>query len=78
MLAEYNSRPENVYGQSMRFIVFDSGFKEGIDLFDVKYVHIYEPSMTLADLKQTVGRATRTCGQKGLRFQPGIGWPLYV
>ena len=34
--------------------------------------------MTIADLKQTVGRATRTCGQKGLEFQPGIGWPLFV
>ena len=52
--------------------------KEGIDLFDVKYVHIFEPSMTIADLKQTIGRATRTCGQKGLEFIPNIGWPLYV
>ena len=34
--------------------------------------------MTIADLKQTIGRATRTCGQKGLDFQPGVGWPLYV
>ena len=34
--------------------------------------------MTIADLKQTIGRATRTCGQKGLEFQPNIGWPLYV
>lgn len=34
--------------------------------------------MTIADLKQTVGRATRTCGQKGLEFQDGKGWPLYV
>ena len=34
--------------------------------------------MTIADLKQTIGRATRTCGQKGLDFIPNIGWPLYV
>ena len=36
----YNKRPDNVYGEDMRFIILDSGFKEGIDLFDVKYVHI--------------------------------------
>ena len=34
--------------------------------------------MTIADLKQTIGRATRTCGQKGLEFQDNVGWPLYV
>ena len=78
LLKLFNSRPDNIYGKKLRFIIFDSGFKEGIDLFDVKYVHIFEPSMTIADLKQTVGRATRTCGQKGLDFQDGVGWPLYV
>ena len=78
LLNLYNSRPDNIYGKKLRFIIFDSGFKEGIDLFDVKYVHIFEPSMTIADLKQTIGRATRTCGQKGLEFKPDIGWPLYV
>lgn len=78
ILGAFNERPANVHGRRMRVIIFDSGFKEGIDLFDVKYVHIFEPSMTLADLKQTVGRATRTCGQKGLDFVPNMGWPLFV
>ena len=78
ILQMYNKRPDNIQGENMRFIILDSGFKEGIDLFDVKYVHIFEPSMTMADLKQTIGRATRTCGQKGLNFEPNVGWPLYV
>ena len=78
VLQTYNKRPNNIQGEDMRFIILDSGFKEGIDLFDVKYVHIFEPSMTIADLKQTIGRATRTCGQKGLNFEPNVGWPLYV
>jgi hypothetical protein len=78
VLRMYNQRPENIQGENMRFIILDSGFKEGIDLFDVKYVHIFEPSMTVADLKQTIGRATRTCGQKGLNFEPNVGWPLFV
>ena len=78
VLKTFNERPANINGKNVRLIIFDSGFKEGIDLFDVKYVHIFEPSLTIADLKQTVGRATRTCGQKGLPFQENIGWPLYV
>jgi len=78
VLKTFNERPVNIHGKNVRLIIFDSGFKEGIDLFDVKYVHIFEPSITIADLKQTVGRATRTCGQKGLEFQENVGWPLYV
>ena len=78
MLQKYNQRPDNVYGDLVRFIILDSGFKEGIDLFDVKYVHIFEPSTVLSDQKQVIGRATRTCGQKGIEFHPVYGWPLHV
>ena len=78
ILANFNSRPDNVYGDIARFIVMDSGFKEGIDLFDIKYIHIFEPQSTSADQKQVIGRGTRTCGQKGLVFHPTMGWPLYV
>jgi hypothetical protein len=56
----------------------DSGYKEGIDLFDIKYVHIFEPQLTMADQKQVIGRGTRTCGQQGLKFHPTKGWPLHV
>jgi hypothetical protein len=78
VLSLYNSRPDNVYGQKCRFIILDAGFKEGIDLFDVKYVHILEPQTSTANTKQAIGRATRTCGQKGLDFIPNRGWPLEI
>lgn len=78
ILKIYNERPSNVHGNNMRFIVLDSGFKEGIDLFDVKYVHIFENQRNNADLIQAVGRATRSCGQKGLNFVPNVGWQLHV
>ena len=78
VLRKFNSRPDNVYGDLARIIVMDSGFKEGIDLFDIKYVHIFEPQTTTADQKQVIGRGTRTCGQKGLVFNPRTGWPLNV
>lgn len=78
ILAKFNDRPDNVQGDLARIIVMDSGFKEGIDLFDIKYVHIFEPSVNSADQKQVIGRGTRTCGQKGLDFHPTKGWPLHV
>jgi hypothetical protein len=78
ILDTFNSRPDNSYGELVRFIILDQGFKEGIDLFDVKYVHLFEPLAVNADEKQAIGRATRFCGQKGLEFHPRYGWPLYV
>jgi len=78
ILANFNKRPDNIHGEMARIIVMDSGFKEGIDLFDIKYIHIYEPSTVASDEKQVIGRGTRTCGQKGLEFHPQQGWPLYV
>ena len=80
ILRIFNSREAdgNSYGEKARIIVMDSGFKEGIDLFDIKYIHIFEPQTTLADQKQVIGRGTRLCGQKGLTFHPTNGWNLYV
>ena len=78
IMDKFNSRPDNVHGDLIRFIVLDQGFKEGIDLYDVKYVHLFEPLTVPADEKQAIGRGTRFCGQKGLEFHPTFGWPLYV
>jgi hypothetical protein len=78
ILSTYNKRPDNINGELLRIVVLDSKYKEGIDLFDVKYVHLLEPAIATSDLKQAVGRATRFCGQKGLHFVPKQGWPLQV
>lgn len=78
ILGKFNQRPENIHGELARIIIMDSGFKEGIDLFDIKYIHIFEPSVNDADQKQVIGRGTRTCGQKGLDFHQNKGWPLHV
>ena len=40
ILARFNERPDNVYGENIRIILMDGGYKEGIDLFDIKYIHI--------------------------------------
>jgi len=78
MMAKMNERPANVNGANMRFIILDSGFKEGIDVFDVKYMHILEPLTTKAENTQVIGRGTRYCGQSGLPFKPNVGWSLNV
>lgn len=78
IIKQFNSRPDNIYGDKIRIIILDSGFREGIDLFDVKYVHLIEPISTPSDQKQAIGRATRRCGQKGLTFDSVKGWPLHV
>lgn len=78
ILQTFNSRPNNSYGDLARFIIMDGGYKEGIDLFDIKYIHIFEPPANSANLKQIIGRGTRTCGQQGLKFHPTNGWALSV
>ena len=74
----FNERPDNINGEKIRFLLIDQGFKEGIDCFDVKYVHLFDDLITPADQKQAIGRGTRFCGQKGLEFNSSLGWPLHV
>lgn len=78
LMSIFNSRPDNIEGELIRFIVLDSGFKEGLDCFDIKYVHILQNLTTPSEEKQAVGRSTRMCGQMGLKFDSKKGWPLHV
>jgi len=78
VLSLFNTRPNNIHGDLCRIIVLSGDFKEGIDLFDVKYAHVLEPQTSKADLRQVIGRGTRLCGQSGLEFHPTRGWPLNV
>ena len=78
MMSRMNERPSNINGENMRVIILDSGYKEGLDVFDVKYMHILEPLLTKAEYTQVIGRGTRYCGQSGLPFIPNVGWPLNI
>lgn len=79
MMDTFN-HPKNNHGDDIRFMLLEKEFKEGIDIFDVKYAHILEDTMTSADLTQIIGRGTRQCGQKNLPlyFVPNVGWTLNV
>tara|TARA_B110001454_G_scaffold218388_1_gene246200 strand:+ start:914 stop:3151 length:2238 start_codon:yes stop_codon:yes gene_type:complete len=70
----YNERPNNIHGEKCRFILIDYNYKEGIDLYDVKYFHILDSYLFETEMQQLVGRGTRNCGQKGLPFKKG--WRL--
>jgi len=78
MMTRMNERPSNINGENIRIIILDSGYKEGLDVFDVKYMHILEPLLTKAEYTQVIGRGTRYCGQSGLPFIPNVGWPLNI
>ena len=73
---EYN-RVENKHGKYLRFIILDSKYKEGIDLKDVKYGHLFDP-LSSADEKQAIGRGARNCGQANMDFVRDEGWTLYI
>ncbi len=76
VLAAFND-PGNNHGQHVRFIVLSQRFKEGIDLKDVKYAHLFDP-LPPTEAKQAIGRGTRFCGQENLKFVAGVGWQLHV
>jgi hypothetical protein len=65
----------NVYGKNIRFLIMDKGFKEGVDIYDAKYMWIMEPPMSKASLTQAVGRVLRLCGAKCL---PPNEWKVYI
>jgi hypothetical protein len=67
----FNNKYKNKYGELIRFIIFDQNYTEGVDMFDVKYLHVFTPQLSTCLLTQAVGRVTRFCGMAGLNFVPG-------
>lgn len=61
----YNS-PENKNGELIHVFLASQGFNEGIDLKAVRHIHIFEPLVTWASDKQTLGRAARYCSHQDL------------
>lgn len=65
MLAVYN-HPENRYGEIIHVMLASNAFNEGIDLKAVRHIHFFEPLVTMASDKQTIGRAARFCSHADL------------
>lgn len=66
----YNSS-ENKYGEFVHLMLASQGYNEGIDLKAVKHIHFFEPLVTMASDKQTLGRAARYCSHSDLDRDKG-------
>ena len=65
-LMELFNAPFNKYGEYVKLFLASQTFNEGIDLKAVRHIHIFEPLITWASDKQTLGRAARNCSHKDL------------
>ena len=65
MRALYNA-PFNRNGEYVKLFLASQTFNEGLDLKAVRHIHIFEPLITWASDKQTIGRAARYCSHSDL------------
>jgi hypothetical protein len=63
--------PKNKTGDYVHLVVASQGFNEGIDLKAVRHIHFFEPLVTMASDKQTIGRAARYCSHSALDRDAG-------
>jgi superfamily II DNA or RNA helicase len=58
--------PKNLYGKLAKVILISAAGAEGINLFNVRQVHIMEPYWNEVRIDQVIGRAVRICHHKAL------------
>ena len=56
--------PDNLFGEKARLLFLDSRYKEGIDVYDCVYFHMFEPPLSETDEIQATGRGIRRCGHQ--------------
>ena len=70
-LIKIYNHPANKDGQLIHVMLASQGFNEGIDLKAVRHIHFFEPLITMASDKQTLGRAARYCSHADLDRDKG-------
>lgn len=65
----FNSRPNNIYGKVIKIIMISPAGAEGINLYNVRQVHILEPYWNEAKIEQIIGRAIRQCHHADLPIE---------
>jgi superfamily II DNA or RNA helicase len=66
---EIFNKKENKYGKYCKIILISPAGAEGINLFNVRQVHIIEPYWNEAKIEQVIGRAVRFCHHKDLPME---------
>ena len=59
--------PDNMYGSEIKVIIGSKVISEGINFFNVRQIHIFEPWYNMSRIQQTIGRAVRNCSHKNLK-----------
>ena len=60
---------KNLHGEVIKVIIISRAGGEGLDLKNIRQVHIMEPWYNLNRTEQVIGRAVRTCSHKNLDFK---------
>jgi hypothetical protein len=58
--------PQNASGEYIQAIIASQGYNEGLDLKSTRHIHLFDPLVTYAMEKQTIGRAVRQCSHTDL------------
>jgi superfamily II DNA or RNA helicase len=66
----FNDKDSNV-----NFFLASQSYNEGVDLKNVKHLHLFEPMLTQNAEKQAIGRAIRFCSHAALPFDE---WKLQI
>lgn len=68
--------PENAFGKNCRIVIADSRYTQGISLFDVRVVHLFDMVSSINMQRQAIARAIRNCGHRQLTGpnQPNNQW----
>ena len=72
--------PDNAFGKHCRIVIADSRYTQGISLFDVRVVHLFDMVSSINMQRQAIARAIRNCGHRQLTgpTQPNNQWYVEI
>jgi hypothetical protein len=62
------TNPDNKYGKNIKVIFISEAAAEGIDLKNIRQIHIMDPWYNMNRNEQIIGRGVRNCSHKNLPF----------
>jgi hypothetical protein len=60
---------ENLYGDKIKVVIISAAASEGVDLHNIRQIHIMDPWWHLNRNEQIIGRGIRLCSHKALPFE---------